>query len=348
MKDSSEPPLLRSVTVTSLFTLVVALLLPLLLHHAFGHVLQVDLGPFRYSGLLPLLPGAALALWCVRDFLTSGRGTPAPFDPPGKLVISGPYRYVRNPMYIGLLLVLLGESVLMSSLPVLLYALVVWVVAHLFIVFWEEPRLMKKFGAEYREYLRTVRRWLPGEPEAGKGSTGGQRLIVVVEYDPGWPLEYRREETAIANALGEELARAHHIGSTAVPGLRAKPIIDILLEVRNVETLDGYDEAMKGLGYMPRGEYGIPGRRFYIKGLHNRTHHVHAFDEGTDNVARHLAFRDYLIAHPEVASEYGELKARCARECGNDSGRYCDCKDEFVRMHEQRALVWISKSKKEK
>ncbi len=169
----------------------------------------------------------------------------------------------------------------------------------------------------------------------------GRRLIEVVDYDPGWPEEFMKEAEAIRGLLSGEVVHVHHIGSTAVPGLKAKPVIDIMLEVRDVDALDAYDREMEGLGYLPRGEYGIPGRRYYIKGLYHRTHHVHAFREGSDNISRHLAFRDYLIAHPSIAAEYGELKARCAAECNNDSEKYCDCKDAFVRFHEKRALEWM-------
>ena len=112
-----------------------------------------------------------------------------------------------------------------------------------------------------------------------------KRIIQVVAYDPKWPELFQIESEALAAVLGDEILRVHHIGSTAVPGLAAKPIIDILLEVKDVNTLDEYNAAMERLGYTARGEYGVPGRRFFLKGLHNRTHHVHAFNVGSPAVS---------------------------------------------------------------
>ncbi|MFZ2961115.1 MAG: GNAT family N-acetyltransferase [Candidatus Ozemobacteraceae bacterium] len=167
-----------------------------------------------------------------------------------------------------------------------------------------------------------------------------KRVIEVVDYNFQWPEEFQKEAQKILVALAKEIIRIHHIGSTAVPGLKAKPVIDILLEVKDVNALDEYDPKMKEIGYIPKGEYGIHGRRFYLKGLYERTHHIHAFNIGSPDVERHIAFRDYLIAHPLVAKEYGDLKARCADECDSDSEKYCDGKHEFVRSNEKKALAW--------
>ncbi|MBW2641992.1 MAG: isoprenylcysteine carboxylmethyltransferase family protein, partial [Deltaproteobacteria bacterium] len=109
--------------------------------------------------------GACVSLWCVKDFVVRGRGTPAPFDPPTRLVLLGPYRYVRNPMYVGLFLVLIGETMLYASLFVLLYSLFLVAAAHIFVVFYEEPTLRRKFGESYEKYLRSVPRWLPRIPQ---------------------------------------------------------------------------------------------------------------------------------------------------------------------------------------
>ncbi len=168
-----------------------------------------------------------------------------------------------------------------------------------------------------------------------------KRIIEVVEYDPQWPEEFLKESQAISAVLKDQIVHIHHIGSTAVPGLKAKPVIDIMLEVKDVETLDEYSAAMEGIGYTPKGEFGIPGRRFYLKGPYDRTHHIHAFNAGSPEVRRHIAFRDYLIAHPLVAKEYADLKVRCADECDNDIDKYCDLKHDFVVDHEQRALEWM-------
>ena len=167
-----------------------------------------------------------------------------------------------------------------------------------------------------------------------------KRIIEVVEYDPFWAEAFRTESATIKSALEGLVIRLHHIGSTSVPGLMAKPVIDILIEAKDVADLDEYDDAMKAIGYLPRGEFGIPGRRFYLKGLYDRTHHIHAFNCDTPDVIRHIAFRDYLIAHKDVAAEYALLKSRLADACNNDNDAYCDDKEAFVQEHEKKALAW--------
>jgi len=165
------------------------------------------------------------------------------------------------------------------------------------------------------------------------------RVIEVVSYRPEWPAMFEQEAAELRRALGDVARHVHHIGSTSVPGLAAKPIIDILLEVTTLESLDALNPPMLALGYEPRGEFGIPRRRYYPKGGADRTHQVHAFAAGDEHVIRHLAFRDYLRAHSETAKEYGQLKMAIARECDNDIERYCDGKDAYVKAIEARALA---------
>jgi protein-S-isoprenylcysteine O-methyltransferase Ste14 len=123
-------------------------------------------GWINWPGLLPVALGAALYLWSVWKFALAG-GTPAPIDPPTHLVVSGPYRVIRNPMYVGVPLVLLGESILFSSWAILGFATLVWVLFHLLVVFEEEPELNEKFGPSYGDYCRVVPRWLPGFRNVG-------------------------------------------------------------------------------------------------------------------------------------------------------------------------------------
>ncbi len=121
--------------------------------------------PFGLIGVLPIAMGAASYLWCAWDFASVGRGTPAPIDPPKVLVARGLYRVVRNPMYVSVLLILLGESVLFASTSLLAYALLAWLAFHLFVVVYEEPTLRQKFGTSYENYCRMVPRWVPrGKP----------------------------------------------------------------------------------------------------------------------------------------------------------------------------------------
>lgn len=166
------------------------------------------------------------------------------------------------------------------------------------------------------------------------------RRIEVVDYRPEWPNDYRHEEERLTSALGDCLVAAHHIGSTSVPGLAAKPVIDILMEVRDLDELDSYDAAMAALGYEVMGEFGIERRRFYRKGGDQRTHHVHAFPAGDTHVTRHLAFREYLVAHPEVAAEYSALKQRVVMQCQHDSDRYGAGKADFIHQVQAQAMSW--------
>ncbi len=113
------------------------------------------------AGLVPLAVGLAVLVWCIWDFATIGRGTLAPVDPPTQLVVRGPYRYVRNPMYVGVALILLGEAALFESVVLLVYGAVFVAVAHGFVVLYEEPALQRQFGESYDAYRRRVRRWWP-------------------------------------------------------------------------------------------------------------------------------------------------------------------------------------------
>ncbi len=162
--------------------------------------------------------------------------------------------------------------------------------------------------------------------------------IEVVDYDPSWPAQFEAERHVVLRALGDVATGIHHIGSTAVPGLAAKPIIDILLEVRDLAALDARISEMGAIGYKPMGELGIPGRRYFPKGGDNRSHQIHAFLRGDPNIGRHIAFRDYMRRHPEVAQEYAEVKRRVARTCGNDLGQYCYGKDAYVKRLEAIAI----------
>lgn len=118
-------------------------------------------GPTRLLALPVIAAGIAVLATCIVGFALSGRGTLAPVDPPKKLVTSGLYRFVRNPMYVGGVLVLLGQALYFQSRKLVLYAFLWWVAAHLFVVLYEEPRLARAFHAEYEAYRRAVPRWIP-------------------------------------------------------------------------------------------------------------------------------------------------------------------------------------------
>ena len=114
-----------------------------------------------WLGLAPMVVGLAMYLWCAWDFAVFGRGTPLPLDAPKQLIAHGLYRFVRNPMYVGVLLAILGQALWFGSAVTLRYALAVALLFHLFVVFYEEPTLRRKFGKSYTQYSLEVPRWLP-------------------------------------------------------------------------------------------------------------------------------------------------------------------------------------------
>lgn len=122
---------------------------------------QIELGFLSYLVFPVWLIGSVMILWCFWDFLVKGKGTPAPIDPPKELVVSGLYKYVRNPMYGGVLLMLMGHFLWFWYWSLLIYAVFFLIAFHLFIIGYEEPNLKKRFGAAYQDYLGKVPRWIP-------------------------------------------------------------------------------------------------------------------------------------------------------------------------------------------
>lgn len=144
--------------------------------------------------------------------------------------------------------------------------------------------------------------------------------------------------------LGPALVAIDHIGSTAIPGIHAKPIIDMLAVTDDLALLDEETSRLEALGYEAMSEFGIPGRRYFRRNnsAGERTHQIHAFQAGSPQIARHLSFRDYLRAHPAAAREYDALKQRLAQAHPNDIGAYTDGKDAFIRDIDSRAAAWLS------
>jgi protein-S-isoprenylcysteine O-methyltransferase Ste14 len=153
--------LVRVVTYSALFIGLVLIYVPARLLSWSGLVRPAAIEAQQIAAMGIGAAGAAVALWCIFTFAMIGRGTPAPFDPPRRLVIQGPYRFVRNPMYIGAGLALAGAALFYKSLPLLGYAGFFFLATHLFVVWYEEPTLRRTFGQEYEAYCRRVRRWWP-------------------------------------------------------------------------------------------------------------------------------------------------------------------------------------------
>ncbi len=166
--------------------------------------------------------------------------------------------------------------------------------------------------------------------------------VVVVDYDPQWPIVYKKEKAEIVRAIGDEVIAIEHIGSTAVPGLGAKPIIDIMVAVRHLSDADQCIQSLQSIGYeyVPEHEVQIPERRYFRK-AHR---HLHMVEPTSDFWRRHLFFRDHLRSHPKVAREYYELKKQLASECGLDRKAYTDAKTAFIQSIVARAIHSTPKS----
>lgn len=167
-----------------------------------------------------------------------------------------------------------------------------------------------------------------------------KRIVEVVPYQECWKDQFLKEAELLEEIFINEVKDIHHIGSTSIPGMSAKPVIDIMIVVNNIEQVDNHNEEMIKLGYKPLGENGIKGRRFFKKGGLNRTHHVHVFEKRNSEVERHLLFRDYMISHNEVAQAYAELKEKLALTHREDMGSYIDGKDSFIKAIDKAAIIW--------
>jgi GrpB-like predicted nucleotidyltransferase (UPF0157 family) len=159
----------------------------------------------------------------------------------------------------------------------------------------------------------------------------GTQPIEVVAYDPRWPLRYQRERDRIAAALGENAVAIEHVGGTAVPGLPAKPVIDIMVGVPDIERAGQAVAGLINLGYqyVPELESELPERRYFRRGSPD-TYHVHMVAVSSDFWEEHLLFRDYLRTHPQAAEEYGKLKRGLASRFRFDRDAYRAGKVPFI------------------
>ena len=161
--------LFRAITYSALFIGFLLVFLPARLLSRSGIVAPATIGVAQIAGMMAGAVGAALALWCIVTFVMAGRGSPAPFDPPRRLVVAGPYRWVRNPMYLGAGLALAGAALFYRSWALLAYCVAFLLVMSLFVMVYEEPTLRATFGAPYASYCERVGRWWPRSLR-GRGS----------------------------------------------------------------------------------------------------------------------------------------------------------------------------------
>jgi NAD-dependent deacetylase len=164
--------------------------------------------------------------------------------------------------------------------------------------------------------------------------------VTVADYDPEWPKNFVEESERIRAALGDTVVEIEHMGSTAVPELAAKPVIDLLVGLRDLDLTDDEIASMKDLGYEFLGELGLPGRLFFRKGGETSTHHAHAVVYGEEQWSRHLAFRDFLRSHRAEARRYGDAKRRLAEDVDHDWYAYVERKNPFTEELFSRAWEW--------
>jgi GrpB-like predicted nucleotidyltransferase (UPF0157 family) len=159
----------------------------------------------------------------------------------------------------------------------------------------------------------------------------GSQPIEVVDYDPAWPARYAEERDRIAAALGDGVLAIEHVGGTAVPGLPAKPVIDLMVGVADIERAGQAVAGLINLGYeyVPEFESQLPDRRYFRRGS-PETHHVHMVPVSSDFWSEHLLFRDYLRTHPQAAEEYGKLKRGLAGRFRTDREAYRAGKVPFI------------------
>jgi GrpB-like predicted nucleotidyltransferase (UPF0157 family)/GNAT superfamily N-acetyltransferase len=156
------------------------------------------------------------------------------------------------------------------------------------------------------------------------------RTIEVVPYNPLWPQMFEAEAALIQKAMGENCIAVHHIGSTSIPGMSAKPIIDMMPVVRDIQKVEA--GPMEALGYEAKGEYGMAFRRYF----QTSDRHVHVYEEGDPEIDRYLKFREWMRSHPDDAKAYAELKVELAAKFTHDILGYCNGKDAFVASIDQK------------
>ncbi|MTT33282.1 GrpB family protein [Terrilactibacillus sp. BCM23-1] len=169
------------------------------------------------------------------------------------------------------------------------------------------------------------------------------RKVEVVPYTTDWVKQFEKESSRLKHVLSDLLVNIHHIGSTSIQGMSAKPTIDIMVEVNNIDQVDRYKDQMASLGYESLGENGIKGRRYFHRlaedGVTQLTH-VHVFEHGSVTAIRHLAFRDFLRAHEDLAVFYSQLKTKLSTQFPYDIESYIEGKEVAIKKIEEQALIW--------
>lgn len=171
--------------------------------------------------------------------------------------------------------------------------------------------------------------------------------IRLSDWNEDWVRMFEEESRFLKTVFGDLIISFEHFGSTSVKGLKAKPVIDMMAIVVEIEKVDSFNEKMAELGYDVAGEWGIAGRRLFRKGGENRTHHIHFYQFDNPQIERHLIFRDYLRIHPSEAENYAAFKVELAKRFKRTSG-YSPAKKSFVQEMDNRAFQWHLEKEKRK
>jgi len=175
--------------------------------------------------------------------------------------------------------------------------------------------------------------------------TPEQREVELVPHNPEWSQLAEEEAKRILEQLSISVIGIYHIGSTSIPGIKAKPILDFVIEVEDLDEFIQSAEALEKLGYISKGEYGIPGRQFFTKDTDDeRSHHLHVFQRGHPDIERHLVFRDFLRANLEAAQEYEKIKEKLAKRFPTKSGSYTEAKSDFILSMDEVARYWLEQN----
>jgi GrpB-like predicted nucleotidyltransferase (UPF0157 family)/predicted GNAT family acetyltransferase len=164
-----------------------------------------------------------------------------------------------------------------------------------------------------------------------------QSFVEVVPYNTNWPYLFEREAAIVRQLLGDNCIDIHHIGSTSVVGLCAKPVIDMIPVVKNILQVDQCSTVMEAEGFQVRGEYGMPFRRFFIKEAPHDACNVHVYEKGNLEIERHVRFRDYMRTHDQARQAYAALKTELAQKHSQDRMAYCLGKTAFVQEIDAKA-----------
>ena len=172
-----------------------------------------------------------------------------------------------------------------------------------------------------------------------------QREVELVPHNPEWSQLADQEISRLLEGLSFPIIGIYHIGSTSIPGIKAKPILDFVMEVDNLDLVSKSHAEFEALGYQSKGEFGIAGREFFTRDTDGeRTHHLHVFQQGHPDIERHTVFRDYLRANPTAARDYEELKEKLAKRFPKQSSNYTAAKSDFILSMDEVARYWVEQN----